>query len=63
VGVDSGLVISLRKAHSHRASFVACMVAIYSTSVVERETRGCFFELQLTAPPLMRKAYPEIKCQ
>src|SRR5882724_3426363 len=63
MGAYSSLVISPMKACSHKASFTACAAAIYSTLVVERATSGCFFELQLTAPLLMRKVYPEIECQ
>ena len=45
---------------SHRASFAAWTAATYSLSVVEREMISCLFALQETAPPLIRKAYPEI---
>src|SRR5882724_500362 len=62
VGVDNGLVISRRNALSQRASFVAWAAAMYSASVVESATRGCFLELQLTAPPFIRNAYPEMEC-
>ncbi|KIK32661.1 hypothetical protein CY34DRAFT_100975, partial [Suillus luteus UH-Slu-Lm8-n1] len=47
---------------SQMASFAACVAATYSASVVESVTSSCFFELQDTAPPSSKNAYPEIAC-
>ena len=41
-------------------SLVACVVAIYLASVLERATEVCFFELQLTAAPPSMKTKPEV---
>jgi len=43
--MDSDLVISPRKAHNHRDSFVVWVAVTYSTLVMESGTKGWFFEL------------------
>src|SRR6266478_5416001 len=48
------------KERSQRASFVACVAAMYSDSVVDRETISCRLADQETAPPLTINAYPVI---
>jgi hypothetical protein len=50
------------KDHSQRASFAACVVATNSASVVDNATMSCHFALQETAPPLIRKVYPDMAC-
>ena len=47
--------ISENKTFSQVASFVVAAVAIYSASVLERATDGCFFDDQLMAPPAVMK--------
>jgi hypothetical protein len=44
----------------HLFSWVALARAIYSTSMLERATVGCFFELQVMAPPESVEMYSEI---
>jgi hypothetical protein len=41
--------------HIHCASFAAWVAAMYSASVVDRATIGCFFELHEMAPPSIVK--------
>ena len=50
-GSLSGRVISAIKVLIQRASFAACVAVMYSASVVESATIGCFFKLQETTPP------------
>ena len=45
---------------SQTTSFVVCMAAMYSASVLERATGCCFFEDQLTAAPPSMKAKPDM---
>ena len=42
------------------ASFVASLVAMYSTSVTESAMVGCFILFQLTAPPYRVKTYYDV---
>lgn len=43
----------------HVASFAARVRAMYSASVDDNATVGCFFEHQLTGPPFNMKIKPE----
>jgi hypothetical protein len=52
--------ISLSSLYSHTASLAACEPVIYSASVLKSATEGCFFELQLMAPPASMKTYLDI---
>ncbi len=52
----SGSKTLASRLRSHRASFIPCVAATYSLSVVESETISCFFEDHDTAPPSMRNA-------
>ena len=56
VGVVRGAVSSKSKLRSQTASREESEAAMYSASVVESATIGCFAERQLIAPPLKRKA-------
>ena len=47
---------------SHKASFTVWVIATYSASVVDRAIISCHLALQETAPPWIKKAYPEIVC-
>ena len=51
VGEDMSCLSSESKSLSQTASLAAWAPAMYSASVLERVTVGCFLELQLTAPP------------
>ena len=51
VGDDVFCLSLERKSLNQMASLVVWVLAIYSASVLERATVGCFFELQLMAPP------------
>jgi len=51
---------SERRLLSQSASFMPCVAATFSLSVVERETISWRLEDQDTAPPSIRKAYPNI---
>ena len=55
IGQVSGLIISVMKVLNHRASFAACVAAMYLASVVESMTTDCFLELQDMAPPSIVK--------
>ncbi len=44
----------------HMASFVACMFAMYSASVVDNAIIGCRLLLQEMAPPLIMKTNPVV---
>ena len=54
VKVLSGIVSSPTNIWSHMASFVACVAAIYCASIIDNVIIGCFFELQVMAPPPIR---------
>jgi hypothetical protein len=60
IGSLNGWNVSLMKAQIQMASFAAWVAATYSASVVDRVTISCLFELHETAPPSIRKTYPEI---
>ena len=51
-----GPKMSVRRLHSHSASFTLCIAATYSLSVVDSETISCHFEDLEMAPPSMRNA-------
>jgi hypothetical protein len=51
VGEDMSCLSSESKSLSQMASLVAWAPAMYSASVLERATVGCFLELQLMVPP------------
>jgi len=51
VGKDMSCLSSESKSLSQTASLVAWAPAMYSALVLERATVGCFFKLQLMAPP------------
>ena len=36
------------------------LVAMYSASILNKATVGCFFDVQATAPPTTRNVFPEI---
>ena len=44
----------------HSASFVTCVMATYSDSVVESDTKVSFLEFQEITPPSMQNTWPEI---
>lgn len=52
---------SSRMIRSHANSFPASTVALYSASVEERLTVGCFLDIQLTAPPCKVNTYPVVE--
>ena len=56
VGDMMGPNTSEMRLRSHKASLLPCVAAMYSLSVVDKETISCRFEDHKTAPPLMRKA-------
>ncbi len=45
-----------RRLCNHSASFMPCVTAMYSLSVVERETTSCCLDDHEMAPPSMRNA-------
>jgi hypothetical protein len=51
-----GPKISERRLLSQSPSFIPCVAATYSLSMVERETISWRLDDQETAPPLMRNA-------
>ena len=56
VGDLMGSKISERRLWSHRASFILCVAAMYSLSVVDRETISSHLDDHEPAPPSMRNA-------
>ena len=60
VGEERSSPSSVSKRHSHTASLAACVVAIYSASVLERVMTFCFLQLQLMAAPANVKMNPEV---
>ena len=56
------LLISPTNMCKYIASFVVCICAIYSASVLNRATTYCFFKLQVMAQAPTWKEYPEIEC-
>ena len=46
---------------SQSASFTACVAVMYSASIVDNVTIGCFLELQDMAPPSIMKMYPDVE--
>src|SRR6266851_3166304 len=52
--------ISERRLLSQSPSFMPCIAVTYLLSVMESKMISCHFEDHDTAPPLMRKAYPNM---
>ena len=63
VGSSNGANSSPISDHSHKASLAACIAAMYSLSIIDNEMISCFLEDHDTAPPSIKKVYPEIALQ
>jgi hypothetical protein len=61
IGYASGHATSARNMHIQSASLEVYVAAMYSASVVDRVTMGCFLELQETAPLWIVNTDPEIE--
>jgi hypothetical protein len=59
MGSVKGLNIWPMKKQSYNTSFVACVTAIYSLSIIESEIISCCLDNHETAPLLIKKVYPE----
>ena len=55
-----GCPMSASKQQSQMASFVACVAAMYFTSIEDRATVTCHLDDQLTGHPLTRNVYPVV---
>src|SRR5208337_1144349 len=55
------MLSSVRRCLIQIASFVACVRAMYSASVLESATVCCFLLLQVTEPPEIVKVYPAVE--